>query len=154
MRNAKRRQHKVNVAKGAVLFHYHFCRNSTAYFRLQLFHQAPYFGIFWPNVVFDKSSKIYLRKSCSAYGNKNVGEIRMAFVRMAFGRMAFGRISFVIMAFVIMAFVIMAFVIMAFVIMAFVIMAFVMMAFGRMAFGRMAFVRMAFVRMTDNRTVS
>jgi hypothetical protein len=41
---AQRPEQKVNGTKDSVLFQEHFCLNFTAYFRLQLLHNVPYFG--------------------------------------------------------------------------------------------------------------
>ncbi len=73
MHNAQRCRCTVNSAKDAVLFYQHFCQNFIEFFRLQLLHQALYFGTFLTDGVAIKGIKSYLRKSCSAL-ELNVGE--------------------------------------------------------------------------------
>jgi hypothetical protein len=70
LRNAQRRQHKVNSTKAAALFKQHCCYNVTAYFRLQLLCPAPYFGAFLQNYVAVKTMKNYMRKSWSSLAPK------------------------------------------------------------------------------------
>jgi hypothetical protein len=71
LHNAQRCQHKVNAAKDAALFHWHFCWNFTAYFRLQLLHWVPYFG---ECSCHEKHRKLSA-EMLLGFGAKNVGEI-------------------------------------------------------------------------------
>jgi hypothetical protein len=47
-----------------------FMQNTTAYFKLQLWYQMPYFGAFYQNAVAIRSIEKYLRKSGSALAPK------------------------------------------------------------------------------------
>ncbi len=67
---AQMRQHKVEDAKDAALFHQHLRWNFTAYLRVQLLHQDTYFGAILPNAVAIKSVENNLRKSCSTLEQK------------------------------------------------------------------------------------
>jgi hypothetical protein len=53
----------LNKRGGAVLFQKYLRLNIIAYFRLQLLHQAPYFGTSLTNAVATKMSKILLQKT-------------------------------------------------------------------------------------------
>jgi hypothetical protein len=68
--NAQWHKCKVNGTKYAVLFDKNLHQNFTAYFRLQLLHQAPYFGAILPKAVDIKSILNYLHKSCAVLAAK------------------------------------------------------------------------------------
>jgi hypothetical protein len=63
-------QHNDKGARDALLFHQHFCLNFTAYFSLQHFCQASYFGTFLPYAVALEIIENYPHKSCSTLVQK------------------------------------------------------------------------------------
>jgi hypothetical protein len=73
--NADRHQHEVTAAKGAVRFQQHFCQLLLHILGYSFCTEHHTLAHFLPNAVAIKSSKNYLRKSCSSLALKSVGKI-------------------------------------------------------------------------------